>query len=169
MKVLPALLIVVGLLMNPGFAEEANGLRLTVQKTLLDKANNRDAFYAWDKVDKALGLKVAAKNISFKDLPEGTLEYVVIVKRWGHRPELFESYSGSEKLPALAKSGEVNLVIGKVPLGGWETSSNRKEFADTIEGWQVIAKHGGKETIKIVSTAAFEKLLPKAKPGTVPK
>jgi hypothetical protein len=169
MKALLASLFVVGWLASVGFAEEANGLRLTAQKTLLDKANNRDAFYAWDKVEKALGLKVAAKNISFKELPEGSLEYVVIVKRWGHTPELFESYSGSEKLPALGKSGEANLIIGKVPIGGWETTSNRKQFVDSIEGWQVIARHDGKETIKLTSTASFEKLLTKAKPATVKK
>ena len=150
-----------------GLAEEANGLRLTAQKTLLEKDKDRDQFYEWDKVEKALGLKVAARNISFKDLPEGTLEYTVIVKRWGRTPELFESYTGSEKLPALVKGAEANLTIARVPLGGWEIGGNRKQFQDSIEGWQVIAKHGGAETIKITSTAAFEKLLPKAKPGKI--
>src|SRR5829696_7946135 len=99
-----------------GLAEEANGLRLTAQKTLLEKDKDRDAFYEWDKVDKALGIRVAAKNVSFKDLPEGTLDYTVIVKRWGRSPELFESYTGTEKLPAMLKGGETNLIVGKVPM-----------------------------------------------------
>jgi hypothetical protein len=169
MKAFLAAVLVVPWLVIGGLAEEANGLRLTVQKTQLDKQNNKDVFYEWDKVEKALGLKVAARNISFKDLPEGTLEYTVIVKRWGRTPELYENFSGTEKFPALIKSAEANLVVGKVPLGGWETNSNRKEFMDSIEGYQVIVKHDGKETVKIVSNAAFAKLLPKTKPGKLPK
>ncbi len=145
--------------------EEANGLRLTAQKVTLEKDKDKDAFDQWDKVKKALGIKVAARNISFKDMPEGTLEYVVIVKRWGQQPELLESYTGSEKLPALLKGADVNLTIGKVPMSGYEIGGNRKEFSDSIEGWQVIANHEGKQTVKITSTAAFEKLLTKAKPA----
>src|SRR5829696_5990000 len=99
-----------------GLAEEANGLRLTAQKTLLEKEKDRDAFDQWDKVDKALGIKIAARNVSFKDLPEGALEYIVIVKRWGHTPEILESYSGTEKFPALIKSAEANMTVGKVPM-----------------------------------------------------
>jgi len=152
-----------------GMSEEANGLRLTAQTTLLEKEKDRDAFDQWDKVDKALGIKVAARNVSFKDLPEGTLEYVVIVKRWGHSPELLESYTGTEKLPALAKSAEINLTVGKVPMSGYEIGGNRKQFQDSIEGWQIIVKHEGKETIRITSTSSFEKLLPKAKPGKAAK
>jgi len=165
MKVLFACVLVFGFVAAVSFGEEANGFRLSAQKTLLEKDKNRDAFYQWDKVDKALGLKVAAKNVSLKDLGEGTLDYTVIVKRWGQVPEVLESYTGTEKLPPILKGGEINLIVGKVPMGGWENSSNRKQFQDSIEGWQVVVKHDGKETIKITSTGSFEKLLPKAKPG----
>jgi hypothetical protein len=169
MKVPLAWLCGLLLLTSVGLAEEANGLRLTAQKTVLDKETNRDAFDQWDKVDKALGLKVAAVNTSFKDLPEGTLEYTVIVKRWGRSPELYESYTGTEKFPALIKGADANLVVGKVPMSGYEIGGNRKQFQDSIEGWQVIVKHADKETIKLTSTAAFVKLLPKAKPGKAAK
>jgi hypothetical protein len=169
MKALLACVLVFGFAVSSGLGEEANGFRLTAQKTLLEKGKDQDAFYQWDKVDKALGIKVAAKNVSLKDLPEGTIEYTVIVKRWGRVPEVLESYTGTEKLPALLKGGEANLIVGKVPLGGWETNSNRKEFQDSIEGWRVVAKHGDKETVKVTSTSSFEKLLAKAKPGPAPK
>ena len=158
-------LAVLGLLINCAWAEEANGLRVTAQKTTLEKDKDRDAFYDWDKVDKALGLKVAAQNVSFKDMPEGTLSFVVIVKRWGRIPEVFESYSGTVKLPALVKGAEANLTVGKVPLSGYEAGGNRKQFQDTIEGWQIIVKHAGVETIKLTSTGTFEKLQHKAKPA----
>ena len=145
--------------------EEANGLRLTAQKTVLEREKDRDAFVQWDKVQKALGLKVSARNISFNELPEGTIDYVVIVRRWGQIPAAYESYSGSEKLPALPKGAEVNVTVGKVPLGGYELSGNRKQYQDSIEGWQIIAKHGAVETVKITSTSSFDKLLAKAKPA----
>ena len=157
------------ILATSALGEEANGLRVTAQKVLLEKDKDRDAFDQWDKVEKALGLKVVARNVSFKDLPEGTLEYTVIVKRWGRTPEFFESYSGSEKLPALVKGAETNLTVGKVPMSGYEVGGNRKQFQDTIEGWQVVVKHGATETIKIASTSSFDKLLPKAKAAKVKK
>lgn len=151
--------------LGAALGEEANGLRLTAQKVTLDKDKDKDAFDQWDKVKKALGLKVAARNTSFKDMPEGTLEYVVLVKRWGRVPEVIESYTGSEKLPALLKGADVNLTIGKVPMSGWEIGGNKKQFSDSIEGWQIVASHEGKQTVKITSTAAFEKLLAKATPA----
>ena len=168
-----AILVVVVSMMflaaNLAPAEEANGLRVTAQKTQLEKGKDKDAFYEWDKVEKALGLKVAAKNVSFKDLPEGTIEYTVLVKRWGQTPDLIHNYSGTEKLAALKAGAEANLIVGKVPLGGWEIGGNRKQFSDSIEGWQIVVKHDGKETIKLTSTGSFEKYLKIAKPGPKPK
>ncbi len=164
-------LVIGGLLLfvAVGLAEEANGLRVSAQKTVLERGKDREAFTYWDKVDKALGLKVYGRNISLKDLPEGTLDYIVIVRRWGYSPARYDSYRGSEKFPALIKGAETNLTVGQVPLGGYEGLSNRKQYQDSIEGWQIIVKHDGKETLKITSTAAFDKLLPKAKPGAKPE
>jgi hypothetical protein len=114
-------------------------------------------------VDKALGLRVSAKNISFRDLEEGTVSYTVIVKRWGYTPTKYDRHSGSEPFPALKVGAEKELKIGKVPIGGYEIGGNRKQFQDSIEGWQVTVKHGEKETIKLTSTASFDKLNEKAK------
>lgn len=161
-----AVLISLGL---SSLAEEANGLRVTAQKTLLEKNKDRDNSAYWDTVDKAIGLKVNARNVSLADMPEGTVDYIVIVKRWGYSPDKLESFTGSEKLPALVKSAEANLTVGKVAIGGYEAGGNRKQYQDTIEAWRIIVKHDGKETLKITSTSAFDKLLPKAKPGTPAK
>ena len=160
--------LLVSLLAN-AFAEEANGLRLTAQKTVLEKDKERGALYSYDTVSKSLGLKVAARNVSFKDLPEGTLDYVVLVKRWGFSPARIERYTGSEKLPALLKGAEVSLTLANVPLGGYEAGGNRTRYQDSIEGWQVAAKHSGVETIKITSTSGFDALLKKAVPARVEK
>jgi hypothetical protein len=150
-------------------AEEANGLRLTAQKTVLEKDTTRGPSYYYDSVSKALGLKVNARNISFKDLSEGTLEYIVLVQRWGYSPPRIEKYTGTEPLPALRKGAEANLTVGRVPLGGYEAGGNRTRYQDSIEGWQIIAKHNGAETIKITSTSGFEPMLKKAVPGKLPK
>lgn len=151
------------------FAEEANGLRVTAQKTLLEKNKDRDNSPYWDTVDKALGLKVNVRNVSFKDMPEGTLECIVVVKRWGSNPVRYESYTGTDNIPPLTKSAEANLTVGKVALGGYEGLGYNKYYQDSIEGWQIIVKHDGKETIKLQSTSSFDKLLAKAKPGKVEK
>ncbi len=161
---------VLGLLMFAavGFAEEANGLRLTAQKTVLESETSRPGYSSLQRVAKALGLKVNGRNISFKDLPEGTLDYTIIVRRWGYSPDRYESYTGSEKFAALVKGAETNMTVGEVPLGGYDNLGSRKQYQDTIEGWQIVVKHDGKETFKLTSTAAFDKLLPKAKPGAKP-
>jgi hypothetical protein len=170
MKILLRTLFVVGLIVGTSDAEDANGLRVTVQKTMLERDKNRGSAYeGWDKISKGIGLKVAARNMSFKDMPEGSVEYVIIVQRWGRMPEVFESYSGTEKLPALLKGTEANLTVGNVPLSGYEAGGNRKQFQDSLEGWQVTVKHADKETIKITSNQDFEKLAKKAKPGKPPK
>lgn len=167
--VLPCVFGLLVLLAVGAPAEEANGLRLTVQKTLLEKDKERGAGYYYDTVSKALGLKIAARNTSFKDFPEGTLEYTVLVKRWGYNPARIEKYSGTEAIPALRKGAEANLTVARVPLGGYEAGGNRTRYQDSIEGWQVIAKHNGAETIKITSTSDFEPMLKKAEPGKLPK
>jgi hypothetical protein len=63
----------------------------------------------------------------------------------------------TEKLPALKKGAETDLTLARVSLGGYEAGGNRTRHQDSIEGWQVVAKHDGAETIKItrrVSQAA---------------
>jgi hypothetical protein len=148
-----------------GIAEEANGLRLTAQKTLLEKTSDRDSDAYWEKVDKALGLKTMLQNVSLKAMPEGSMEYIVIVKRWGHTPTLYEKYEGTEKVPALLAGGKAELTVAKVPIAGYEAGGNRKLYQDSVEAWQIKVSHEGKETVKLTSTSAFEKLLAKAKPG----
>lgn len=146
-------------------AEEANGLRLNVQKTTLERDRDNDAFGAWDQVEKSLGLRVAGKNVSFKDKPEGTIEFAVVVKRWGQQTETLEKYAGSEKFPALKPGEETKLTLAKIPLSGYETINNRKQFVDSIEGWRVVVMHEGKATITLRSSSSFDKVLERAKPA----
>jgi hypothetical protein len=143
-------------------AEEKNGLRVTVQKTVLERDKDHDPYYRWDEVNKVLGLNVALKNVSMNDMGEGEIEYVILVKRWGYNPARIERYKGAEKLPALTKSEETKLKLGRAAIGGYEGNLNRKRYQDNIEGWQVVVKHNGTETIRLSAPGAFEELDKKA-------
>ena len=159
-----SLLLTLLCLTTAGLGEEKNGLRLTAQKTTLERDKDRDGSSYWDRVEKALGLKVSAKNVSMKEMPEGTIDSTVIVKRWGYSPPKIERYSSTEKLPPLKPGAEANVVSGKVAIGGYERGGD-KRYQDSIEAWQVIVKHNGTETCKITSTGTFEKLNARAKDG----
>jgi len=147
------------------FGDEANGLRLSVQKTTLERGRDNDAFHNWDHVEKALGFRVATKNIAFTAKPEGTIEFAVVVERWGQQTETLEKYQGTEKFPALRAGEEISLVLARIPLAGFETMGNHKQFVDRIEGWRVTVQHEGKTTIQMRSSSTIDKVLERAKPG----
>jgi len=152
------------LLIAASLGDEANGLLLTAQKTVLDRSKDRDAFGDWAMVQKALALKVIATNTSMQDMPEGTITCTVIVKRWGCSPPRYEAYTDKQPFPPLKASAETRLTVGKVKMSGYETTNNRREFQDSIEGWQIVVEHGGVETLKMTSTSEYDKLLEEAKP-----
>ncbi len=142
-------------------AIDANGLRLTVQKTMLDSEKNRDQFYDWDKVKKAYALRCDIKNTSFNDLPAGTLRWTVILKKWG-RNDLYYRYKGEEEFPALPRGKTIEMIVGKIPIEGYEMNNSRSEYVDSIEGYQVVILHERKETIAFVSPSSFKRLDEKA-------
>jgi hypothetical protein len=145
-------------------AGEKNGLQLSVSKTTLDRDTGRNEFYDWDRVDKALGLKCEIKNTGIHPRDAGELKYAVVVKRWGYGPARYERYEGTETLAALKPAEDTKMTVGKVPLGGYESHYNRKQFMDSIEAWQVVILHSGTETISAKSTS-FDKLYEKSQPA----
>lgn len=164
MKTMIAVALAAAVLVAAARADEKNGLRVSVQKTVLEKDKNHTGAY-WESISKALALKVSAKNISLKEMPEGEVNYTILVKRWGNVPPLYHRYAGTETLAALKPGEEAELTLGKVSMGGYENSGNRKQYADSVEAWQVSVNQNQKETIKITSTGSFEKLDAKAKVG----
>lgn len=143
-------------------AIEKDGIQLTVQKTTLDRSRDPDQFYEWDKVSKALALKVSVSNNSIKDLEPATVEYVVIVQRWGYSPRKYKCITGKEALSALSRGKTQELTVGRIQLDGWESSSNRKDFVDRIDAWQVRVVRDGKELIALKSSTSFDRLYSKA-------
>lgn len=141
---------------------EMNGLRITVQKTLIDRARRTDSFSSWDAVAKKLALKVLAVNTTFRDLPEGTINYAIIVKRWGDRINPYERFTGTEPFPALLASKQAELVLGDVDLIGYESSSDRRTYQDSIEAWEVTVTHGDQVTLTTNSGGSFDRLKARA-------
>lgn len=156
---LPLIVAVVALASQTGAsAEEANGLRVTVAKTTLDKADTRGGgYYYSDRIDRTQALKVTIKNTSFKERPEGEVEWAILVKKY--YSTTVEIYSGKEKLKGLKPAEIEELVIGAAQILGWRDPSS--QVKDKIE-WQVIIKEGGKDVLKMASTSSFDSLAKRA-------
>ena len=165
MKTLPRLAAAALLLslLPAAFAKDQNGLRIEVRKTTLER--NDDTRPGWDsRMDRTLGLKLIAKNTSFKETPEGVIEWTIIVQRWGSSTRRYERYQGVDKLPPLRPGEEVNLTVGESKLTGYREYDGR--YQDKIEGWSLTIKHAGAITISDTSGSNFDRLNASAKDAT---
>src|SRR3954467_6137167 len=62
-------------------AEEKNGLQYSVQKVTLDRADVRTDLNA-QQLDRFMGLRVSLKNVGFKELPEGTITWEILNRKY---------------------------------------------------------------------------------------
>ncbi len=113
-------------------------------------------------MDKALAIQCEIKNNGFDPREAGEIHYAVVVKRWGYSPVRYDLYEGTETLPPLKPAEDIRLIMGRVPLDGYEGPTNRKRYMDTIEGWRVIISHSGTETVRAQSNSNFDKLYERA-------
>jgi hypothetical protein len=146
-----------------GFSEEKNGVQVSVAKATLSKADQHGAMNT-DTLDRTQGLKVTVTNTSFKDVPEGEVDWEILVRK--HNSTRIESYTGSEKLKALHKSESVDLTIGAVPILGYHDGAYLE--IDKIE-WHIAVKRGGLELLSASSIPGFANLAKRAEPGTTLK
>jgi hypothetical protein len=137
-------------------AEERNGLSVNVVKKTLDRAD-RSASYYYDRIDRTQGLKVTIKNTTFKPMPEGEIDWTILVRQYASTA--IEKHSGKEKLKALKPAEAAELVIGAAQITGWRDWGN--QWKDKIE-YQVIITQGGKETFRTASTNSFDILAKRA-------
>ena len=143
-------------------AEEKNGVSLNVSKTTLDRADQRPNNILYStKIDRTEALKVTIKNTSFKPMPEGEVQWEILVRK--SLSNSIESTSGKEKLQALKPSEEATITIGGAQVEGWRDSSGQTK--DKIE-WQVKVVVDGKELIKSESAQAFDSLAKRARKVT---
>ncbi len=139
-------------------AEEKNGVSLNVSKTTLDRADQRPGAFGYStRIDRTEALKVAIKNTSFKPMPEGEVQWEILVRKY--LSNFIESTSGKEKLQALKPSEEASITIGGAQVEGWRDAGGQSK--DKIE-WQVTVVVDGKEVIKSSSTQAFDALAKRA-------
>ena len=141
----------------PGRAEEKNGLSVSVVKKTLDRADVRTNSYYTDRIDRTQGLKVTIKNVSFKEMPEGEVEWTLLVRKY--YSTTVEKYAGKEKLKALKPAEVVELTIGSAQIQGWNYAGD--QVKDKIEH-QVIVNQAGKEVFRTASTSSFETVAKRA-------
>lgn len=137
-------------------AEEKNGLSVTISKKTLDRADQRSGYYT-DRIDRTQGLKVTIKNATFKEMPEGELEWMILVRQYSSTS--IEKHTGKEKLKGLKPAEIADLVIGAAQITGWRDWG--QQWKDKIE-YQVVITQGGKETYRTASTASFDTLAKRA-------
>jgi hypothetical protein len=138
---LSALVFVAATLNHTASAEEKNGLSVTVSKTTLERSDTRNTYYYSDRIDRTQGLKVTVKNVSFKDMPEGEIEWTILVRKYYSTTVL--KHSGKEKLKPLAarRSDGHGDWLGANPR--LARSQRAVERQDRIPGG---GHQGGKET-----------------------
>ncbi len=136
-------------------AVEKNGYQYDVQKTVLDRGDNR--VYSATHLDRLTALKVALKNITFKEMPAGEVTWEILNRK--HNSTTIEITSGQEKLPVMKASQKLDLTLGLANVQGYIYGARR--YVDELE-WQITIKREGKEELKINSTKNFDLLAKRA-------
>src|SRR5688500_2581474 len=88
--------------------EEKNGLQVSVTKKTLDRADTRGGYYYSDRIDRTQGLKITIKNTTFRPMPEGEIDWTIIVRRYAYATP--EGFTGTDKVKALKPAESVEMV-----------------------------------------------------------
>ncbi len=150
-----AVSLLITLLAFEAGAEERNGLLVNVSKRTLNRADRRDTVY-YTQYDRTQGYKVTIKNTSLKALPEGEVNWTILVLK--PVSGTTEKYVGTEKLKPLRSSESVELMIGAVPIGGYRYE---RDYKDEMEH-EIVISHAGKETLRSSSKPSFAALAKRA-------
>ena len=139
-------MLVVCLFSLPLVAAEKEGLRVeVVPKLVSEKGAAVNPNTLTTEVSQEMSLKATFKNVSMKDAPESTIDYVVLVQRWtGTEKEDIARYKGTQKLEPLQFGHQAELDIGQYHLGGHlhGTSDRHK---DRLAAWQIVVMQGTKK------------------------
>jgi hypothetical protein len=126
------------------------GLTVTVSKRTLPKTVPVSGSFG--NSGRLQALKLNVKNASIRALPEGNLEWTLIVRRvYGG----LGKYSGSGVLPALKSLQTAEIELGAVDAGAAQTLTGPAR--DKVE-YEIIVSHGGKESFRSTSCANFAQL-----------
>lgn len=144
-------------------AEEREGLRVEiVPKIVADRSEKPGAVQSLQaRVDKDMSLKATVKNVSMKEMPEGSLDYVILVSRWtADEKEQIARYTGTEKLPALKPAEQVEVAVGQYQIGGHRHGTSPRH-EDKLAGWKLVATPAGRR-IEFRTPATFEAMSSRA-------
>lgn len=152
------------LIIPPVFAAEKEGLRVeVVPKVVWDRSPPINSATFSTAVDQEMSLKAAFKNVSMKDVPESSIDYVVLVQRWAGENNTYSIYKGMEKLEPLRFSQQVEVDIGKYHLGG-HLHGVSDRHKDHLAGWKIVVTQGSKK-IEFSTPSNFDTLSKNAKPA----
>jgi hypothetical protein len=153
MKTLAPLLSITLLLSHAGRAEDKGGLRVNVTKKTLDRADGGASYMR--EIDRTMALKAVVKNISMKEMPEGTIDCVILIKRWGMSESgTLERYTKSLPIGSLKTAAEQELLVGEYKIGG-HMHGTSDMHVDQLAAWKLTITHDGKKT-EFLSSSGFE-------------
>ncbi|MDQ3622127.1 MAG: hypothetical protein M3463_06520, partial [Verrucomicrobiota bacterium] len=136
-------------------AEDKNGLRLTVTKKTLDRADGKPGYSR--EIDRTMALKATFKNISSKDLAEGAIHCVILIRRWGlSETGSVERYTKQLKLDPLKTAADVDLLVGEYHIGG-HMHGSADYHVDQVAAWKITVDHAGRKT-EFRSSSNFDSL-----------
>ena len=138
--------------LSPLFAEERGGLLVDVQKISVDRNDKREGHRM--SIDRMMALKIDVRNNSMRELPETTVNYVVLVERWNTETGRIERFEGSEKLGKLLGSQGESVTTKEFHIGGHMHGTSDRHV-DHIEAWKVTINREG-QNIDFVSGSNFD-------------
>jgi len=140
--------------LSPLTAAENGGLNVDVQKISLQR--NDGGRMGHMTVDRQMTLKINVQNNSMKELAETTLNYVIVIERWGSESNHYERTSGGLKVNKLAPSLAETLNAGDIHIGGhYHGTSDR--HVDHIAGWKITIPRDG-TNLDFLSSPNFDAL-----------
>ena len=147
-------LIIGSLLLSiPALAEDKNGIRVMVTKKTVDRADGKAGGYTRE-IDRSMALKAAIKNVSTKDLPEGKIGCIILVRRWATETGATDRYTKELKLDPLKTAQEAELLVGEYHIGG-HLHGTATYHVDQVVAWKLTVEHEGKKT-DFLSSANFD-------------
>jgi len=90
-----------------------------------------------------MALKINIQNNSMQAVPETTLNYVIVIQRWGLETPHFERSEGQVKLATLPPSCTVTANAGEIHIGGHMHGTSERHV-DHIAGWKITIPRDGK-------------------------
>jgi len=145
--------------LSPLTAAENGGLFVDVQKTSLER--NDRGYSGQTTIDRKMALKINIQNNSMKELAETTLNYVMVIQRWGFETPRYERAEGQLKLASLRPSLSTTVNAGEIHIQGHMHGTSDRHV-DRIAGWKITIARDGKN-LDFMSSSNFDNLNSKVK------